>query len=85
MPSETHLASTKYAVDWKLHSSDGGHSWPKDTIQIILLQEIRDELKKLNTLLHCHNFVNIAKEMRDIGKLARAIQVDRRSRRKVKK
>lgn len=30
-----------------------------DQASVAVLQDIRDELKRMNTLLHCHNFTQI--------------------------
>jgi len=44
---------------------DGGEvSW--DGRQLAVLMDIRDELKRLNTLLHCSNFTAIPGELRAI-------------------
>ncbi len=43
-------ASKKYKTDWKL-IRDSAEGWDIRRIQAILLQEIRDELTKLNTAL----------------------------------
>jgi hypothetical protein len=60
-------ASAKYRADWHLYSADAeGHTWQDDSIQIILLQEIRDELQRLNALLSCPNFVQIPQVLRAI-------------------
>jgi hypothetical protein len=37
------------------------HSWR--SIKVALLMDIRDELKQLNRLLHCSNFLNIPSEL----------------------
>lgn len=37
-----------------------------DTWQTAMLVQIRDELRKLNTLLHCHNTVAIPQILRQI-------------------
>ena len=60
-------ATEKYGVDWQLTSSDeAGRIWSHDRIQIILLQEIRDELQQLNALLHCQNFLTLPRELRGL-------------------
>jgi len=62
-------ATVKYHSDWHLYASDdAGHTWTDGAIQIILLQEIRDELKRLNTLLHCQNFQQIPKSLRELNR-----------------
>ncbi len=35
-------------------------------VQVALLMDIRDELKRLNTLLHCHNFTQVPSILRGI-------------------
>ena len=40
------------------------HSW--ESINASLLMDIRDELKRMNALLHCSNFVNIPTTLRSI-------------------
>lgn len=37
-----------------------------DRIQIVLLWEALQEMKRLNTLLHCSNFTNIPRDLRAI-------------------
>lgn len=60
-------ATSQYGADWTLTPTTAdGHTWSVDRIQIILLQEIRDELKKLNALLNCPNFVGIPGTLKGI-------------------
>lgn len=40
------------------------HRW--ESIHTALLMDIRDELKELNSLLHCHNFTGIPTTLRSI-------------------
>lgn len=40
------------------------HQWK--SIQSALLMDLRDELKKLNALLHCPNFISIPQTLNDI-------------------
>jgi hypothetical protein len=42
--------------------------WTYEGIQVAALLSIRDELRKLNTLLHCPNFTGIPQTLRDIKK-----------------
>lgn len=66
-------ASTKAGIDWNLWS-DGTDTWATATIQLILLQEIREELKQLNRLLACRRFLDIPTRLKAIDrelKLAR--------------
>lgn len=37
------------------------HSW--DSIKVSLLMDIRDELKSLNAVLHCTNFLSIPQKL----------------------
>ena len=48
--------------------SDGSrtHSW--ESIQVSLLMDLRDELKSLNRLLHCSNFIAIPRKLDRIGR-----------------
>jgi hypothetical protein len=53
-------------MEFNLHIGEDG--WPPDRIQIMILCDIRRELKKLNSLLHCHNFIEIPKILRGVRK-----------------
>lgn len=60
-------ASTQYGVDWRLNANDAeGTSWTPDRIQLILLQEIRDELQRLNHTLDCQNTRSIPGSLKKI-------------------
>lgn len=39
-----------------------------DRAQLAVLMDLRDELKRLNNLLHCHNFIAIPNILRGIRK-----------------
>ncbi len=52
---------------------------PWDGVHAAILMDIRDELKKLNTLLHCNNFTAIPHTLNSIRKNTT------KKRRKVKK
>lgn len=76
-------ASTQYGNDWNLwNEDDKGNTWPSDKIQIIVLCEVRDELKKLNALLGCRNFVNIPRQLEPLAKMARRANTNAARRRK---
>lgn len=47
---------------WK--NEDG--TWEVGYCQLTVLMDIRDELKKLNAVLHCPNFLGIPHELRQI-------------------
>ena len=73
------LASTRYGVDWNLHSDDhSGWSFTVDSVNAILLQEIRDELKTLNKLLLCENFLRIPRTLLEIRNASRTKATPRR-------
>lgn len=58
----------------------GGRSYQISTIQLALLMDIRDELKALNALFRCHNFLQIPNVLRGI----RAKLPTRRRKKKVR-
>lgn len=72
--AEQHPASQHYGSNWTLpvtqySGADGDHiTATSDRIQIILLQEIRDELQRLNALLSCVNFTGLPKVLKRIDK-----------------
>lgn len=58
-------------IDWHC----GGYRTPgkihdvtTDNAQLSVLMDLRDELQRLNTLLHCHNFTAIPHTLRSIQK-----------------
>lgn len=58
------MAERRYKdVDWNL---EGGPSWERT--QTAILMDLRDELKKLNRVLECPNFLAIPHELRLIKK-----------------
>lgn len=73
-------ATESYGGDWNIWRNDDG-SISYDKIQTILLQEIRDELKRLNTLFYCQNFIGLPKELkglrRDVRALTKSLTVDK--------
>jgi len=52
--------------DLQLHINDDGSHADHATLQLAVLCVIRDELKKLNSLLHCSNFVEIPSILRAV-------------------
>lgn len=50
---------------WKLHANADG-SLPISSCTVAVLMDIRDELQRLNTLLHCRNFTDIPVRLRAI-------------------
>lgn len=49
-------------------NSNGGKSHTWESIHAALLMDIRDELQKLNQLLHCSNFVGIPSKLERIAR-----------------
>lgn len=79
-------ASAKYGTDWWLTSEDAeGSTWTHDRIQIVLLQEIRDELQALNRLLRCPNFTKMPQDLRKVRVKVEAMTVRRPRRRSAAK
>ena len=50
---------------WTIDQSVTSVTW--DAITALVLQDIRDELQKLNSLLHCPNFIGIPGVLRTIA------------------
>lgn len=53
----------KINVDW---NTKGNNSY--DAVQLEVLMDIRSQLQRLNTLLHCSNFVDIPKKLERIAR-----------------
>lgn len=52
--------------NWDIYDQAGHTQWEK--VPIALLMDIREELQRLNGLLHCRNFINIPTTLRKIEK-----------------
>lgn len=56
--------------DWDLptgtRNQNGGFTVPWDYVHAAILMDIRDELKRLNSLLYCSNFTGIQRTLRAI-------------------
>lgn len=59
-------ARQHYGKDWT-HWRDEDQAFTRDRVACILLQEVRDELKRLNALLHCSNFLRVPHHLREIA------------------
>lgn len=57
-----------------------GPSYSYDAAHLAVLMDLRDELKRLNRLLHCPNFIEIPRILREIRR-----NTTRRKRKAVKK
>jgi predicted metalloenzyme YecM len=55
-------------VSWPLPTEKDGRIQSWEAVQIAILMDIRDELQRLNSLLHCHNFTGIPATLRGISK-----------------
>jgi len=55
-------------VNWNLHDNGPGKPVPNETVTNALLMDLRDELQKLNGLLHCQNFQAIPSKLDRIGR-----------------
>lgn len=59
-------------VDWNIHDDNGWNgAWSMQSYQgmhLAVLMDIRDELKKLNVLLHCENFISIPRKLKTISR-----------------
>lgn len=49
---------------WNLPTEKGAFLW--EHAQIAVMMDIRDELQKLNGLLHCQNFLSIPRVLAEI-------------------
>jgi len=73
------MANTRHKdVTWLLWP-DAANRVTHDQIQCAVLMDLRDELKKLNALLHCGNFLRIPYYLDTIRK-----QTARRKKKRVK-
>ena len=80
----TFEASKYYNRDWD-HWCGEDAAFTRDRVQCILLQEVRDELKKLNALLYCRNFQNIPKTLTDLATPVRRREKVRRAKARAEK
>lgn len=60
------MADTRHkGISWILHPNSSGNI-TLEQVNVAVLMDIRDELKELNRLLHCSNFVAIPTILRTI-------------------
>lgn len=63
------MADTRHKDgNWRIPTTSNGAVETWDGVKIALLMDLRDELQKLNRLLHCHNFVGIPQTLKTIAK-----------------
>lgn len=55
-------------VDWDLPQEASGSIVSWDALHAALMMDIRDELKKLNALLHCQNFTEMPHTLRRLDR-----------------
>lgn len=53
-------------LNWNLPEGNPTHRW--DSIHAALLMDIRDELQRLNALLHCPNFTGMPAQLRKVAR-----------------
>lgn len=53
--------------EWTISPGIGGN-YSYESAQLAVLMDIRDEMEKMNRLLHCHNAVDIPNILRRIDK-----------------
>lgn len=55
-------------TDWQLPAREDGESLSVEAAQLAVLMDLRDELKRLNDLLRCENFLSIPRVLRRISR-----------------
>ncbi len=69
----------KKDLRWNVADGDGNtYNDIKDGVSVAVLMDIRDELQRLNQLLHCQNFQNVPRELRamhrELAKIRKGIK-----------
>lgn len=52
-------------------ADDAGRVTQWDQVQVAILMDLRDELKKLNAVFSCHNFLEVPQILREIRRNTR--------------
>lgn len=52
--------------DWTIPHSPTGYSW--DTVQAMLLMDLRDQLRTLNNVFRCHRFLDVPNKLERIAR-----------------
>jgi hypothetical protein len=55
-------------VDWSVGDDSGVYPSVRHGVFVALLMDIRDELQRLNGLLHCHNFLDVPRKLERIAR-----------------
>lgn len=71
MPRKLVNSRPLYGCQWQLWQEESG-GYLDVQLHTLLLQEIRDELKQLNRLLGCRNFLDIPTRLRAIDRSLKA-------------
>lgn len=59
------MADTRHKnQEWNIGDTLNGVSW--NQVQCAVLMDIRDELQRMNAILHCSNFLAIPRKLDDI-------------------
>jgi hypothetical protein len=70
-------------ANWIVTNADGTvTSW--EQVQAAVLMDIRDELKRLNNVLQCPNFIAVPSKLDAIKSELRQVRLNTRKRRKLK-
>lgn len=68
----------KANLEWDATNAKGGvDTW--EQVNSILLMDIRAELRRLNALLHCSNFIGIPSQLAQLRKLEPIAKMARRA------
>lgn len=62
-----HLRTQGRDIDWHIHVNNDG-SWDDNDVMMALLNDIREELKRLNATLACPRFLDIPSKLDRIEK-----------------
>lgn len=71
------MSHTRSNVDWDLT----GQNLTWEMAQIAVLMDIRAELRRLNAIFHCQNFLEVPTILRDIRKQTKKPRRPRKARR----
>ena len=68
IPREELLASSaKRGADFRVYHDAANNKYSLESMMVILLSDIRDELHQLNTLLGCKRFTEIPTRLQEIS------------------
>lgn len=79
MPSTSQIDRRKKDQNWEITDENGSlYSGIKDAVSVAVLMDIRDELQRLNRLLHCSNFLEIPRQLRATRIAVEGLRRDRK-------